>query len=80
MLDRGPVKYPSMPNQLPPIPTAGGGPEDQRMPCFGSRDKASGDLRSQELEGYPSIFFLRCFGPTGPDALAKFRPSYPPAS
>ena len=80
VLDRGPVKYPSMPNQPPPIPTAGGGPEDQRMPCFGSREKAFGNLRSQELEGYPSTFFFRCFGRQTPDALAKFRPGYPPAS
>ena len=56
MLDRGPVKYPSMPNQLPPIPTAGGGPEDQQMPCFGSREELGEPLKSQELEGH----FLPC--------------------
>ena len=67
MLSRGPVKCPSTPNQPPPIPAAGGGSPDLRIAVFHLGETASGDLRSREQEGSPSIFFFRRFGPTPPD-------------
>ena len=69
MLDSGPVKWPSTPNQPPPIPTAGGGSPDLRIAVFHLGEKASDDLRSQLPRPFPRRFFFRCFGPTRPDRL-----------
>ena len=80
VLDRGPVKYPSMPNQLPPIPTAGGGLEDQQMPCFGSREELGGPLRSQLPGRCPRRFFFRRAGRSTPRPLAEYGTGHRPAS
>ena len=53
---------------------------DQEMAHLVLAEEPSWVIRSLHVEGYPSIFFFRYFGRQAPDALAKFRPGYPPGS
>ena len=57
MLNRGPVKYPSTPNQPAPMTTAGGGAEDQRIAGFRLGEEADQPLRSRPSRKVPSEFF-----------------------
>ena len=60
-------------------PAAGGGPEDQRMAVLHLTEKPILLNYRSVTRGVTFDFFLPLFRAPG-DALAKFRPSYPPAS